>query len=274
MGDPIGSKAEQKGETRGTQYPADNLQSAIEALEKVKSGVGYSSASRDSIAEALGYKDAVGGAAGRRLGLLTHFGLLDRVGKGAMRISALGKSILMPTSEEERARAIAVAAKSPRLYSALIERHAGHGLPTLLANQLAREFGVHNSVAEAAARTFRESMEFAGLLRNGILHTSLSEVDSDEERSGTKPLNSRDDLVEKSPLGGPLGRSTPSSHATLPTPPTPPGTSGFTIPLDNAGRMATIYVPLPLTARDIKKLAAWVSYMSSILEDEEPPSIG
>jgi hypothetical protein len=152
-------------------------------LEKVRTGVGLGAAKRELIAQALGYKSLSGHAA-RRLGSLSHYGLLERAGKGAARISALGKAILMPTSDSEKTQAIGVAARTPNLYSALLAKHTGHALPTMLTNLLSREHGVSPTGAEDAANTFRETMEFAGLLRNGVLVAEPQDSPSGE--SGSK----------------------------------------------------------------------------------------
>lgn len=250
---------------RGTQFPADTLAEAITMLDKVRTAVGLGAAKREVIANALGYKSLSGHAA-RRLGTLSHYGLLERAGKGAARISQLGKAILMPTSDSEKTQAIGVAARTPNLYATLIAKHTGHALPTMLTNLLTREHGVSPTGAEAAAKTFRETMEFAGLLRNGVLVAESQS--SPPEESGTK--------------GGPVTTPTSSGAGDSQTlnDRTGIGEGGssdaatFTISLDpRTGRMAKITMPVPVTSRDLRNVEAWVNYMKLTMHDDEAPDI-
>lgn len=260
---------ENGGGERGTQYPADNLETAITMVGRVRTAIGFSPAKREIIAEALGYK-TLSGHASRKLGTLNHYGLLERSGKGAARISVLGKAILTPTSEAERQHAITDAAKQPNLYAALITKYAEQGLPTLLPNLLIREHGVHPSVAEAAAATFRETVEYAGLLRNGVLYAEAEEPPSASDGiagDGRSPHDSS---------GGDRGRNSGGTDSgSKRHDQTGVGNApGFTIPLDNSGRMATIHIPLPVSKRDLKKIGAWLNYMNAVVDDEEEtPSV-
>lgn len=150
--------------------PGHTLTEAISFLSQVERNLGRGPFSRDSMAEALGH--ALGsGPFSRKAGTLAHYGLLEKSGT-AVRISKLGLSILRPLNPVERTKAVAQAAQSPVLYQELMARYAGQALPTMLGNILAREFAVHLNTSEEVAKTFRETMSAAGLLRSGILHTS------------------------------------------------------------------------------------------------------
>ncbi len=245
---------------RGTQYPADNLETAITMLERVRSAIGFSPAKREVIAEALGYKTLSGHAA-RKLGTLNHYGLLERSGRGAARVSLLGKTMLTPTSETERRHAITDAAKQPNLYAALIAKYAGDGLPTLLPNLLIREHGVHPSAAETAAATFRETVEYAGLLRNGVLYAEAEEPPPASD-GNSDVARSQHDSSGRNARGTADGSNRRDQTGVGNAP-------GFTIPLDNSGRMATIHIPLPVSTRDLKKIGAWLNYMNAVMDDEE-----
>lgn len=84
-------------------------------------------------------------------------------------LSDLAKRIVSPVSDEERAEAIAVAAGSPRLYSSLITEYGGKSLPVMLDNILFRNYRINNRVTREVAKNFRKSLEFAGLLTNGVV---------------------------------------------------------------------------------------------------------
>ena len=243
---------------RGIKYPADNLESAIDLLSRVKNSIGYGGGSREILAEALGYS-GISGTSARKIGSLTHYDLVERVGNGAYRISDLGRRILVPTSDSEKQEAIAEAAKRPALFSTLFQKYQDHSLPTLLPNILAREHGVSSAAAEQAANTFRETAEYAGLLRNGVLYAQgpsqnlpgLSPV-VDEEPTPTATASMRSIEQSERIRGMPI--------------------SDYTVPLDGTGRVAILSIPVPATLRDMRRIHAWTDYMTRVLEEESEES--
>lgn len=249
---------------RGTQYPGDNLGEAIRLLESVRDAVGFGVATRELIASAMGYS-SLSGKANRRLGTLSHFGLLTKSGVGAAKISDLGKAILMPRSEGERSEALVEAVKSPKLYAALIAKYAGHALPGLLANLLTREHSVNANSAAKAAAVFRESVEFAGLLRNGVLFESAESEIPSQPPLAPKGVSSREDSF--APRSESVGARRSAESGVL----SDSNQGEFTIPLDARGRVAAIRMPLPLSAQDVRRIIAWAKFMEdSVAEMTEP----
>jgi hypothetical protein len=229
----------------------DGLETAIEMLERVREAVGLAAASRETLVEALGYK-SINGASARKVAVLSHFGLLDRVGKGTSKVSELGRRILMPVSDNDKIQAIANAARKPTLFSQLFDRLNGHALPSLLPNLLVREFGVFHGSAESVADTFRASMEYAGLLSNGVL--------SEEIRPALESANTPDSKESgaRQPHNEPLSDGLESTKAEL---------QRYTIALDGAGRVARIEIPLPVTATDLRRVERWAQYMGEIVAE-------
>jgi len=244
---------------KGTQHPSEGLESAIQNLEIVQKAVGFGVAARDTIIQAWGYT-AMSCRSARKLGAQGHFGLLEKTGKGSLKISDLGKRILVPTNEDERRLAIAEAANRPSLYKKLIEKYKENALPGLLQNLLIREHGVFPGSAANAARAFRETVEFAGLLRNGVLYSEPTKQDKPDSgpASGTVGTNNS---AMRSTASADAQSETPTSNVRA-------GTQRYTIPLDHTGRLADIQVPIPVTKRDLRKIAAWVRYATDNFFDE------
>jgi hypothetical protein len=250
-------------EGRGPNAPSETLASAIQLLQLVRDRLGFSSASRESVAEALGYR-TLNGTSRRKIAALSHFELLVRNG-AAYRISDLGKQILIPRDDGEYKQAIAVVAKKPAFYGKLFAKYEGQALPGMLPNILVREFGILPQSSEEVARTFRETQEFAGLLRNGIL---LSEAEGaatgggDLAPSGTslsasasvarQPLEVRGEAKSKGEINAGNGR--PFQR--------------FSIPIDKQGTLASVELPVPVRERDLKKVSAWLAYMTNVIGDE------
>jgi len=236
---------------RGTQHPGDNLEAAIQLLEKYKAAIGLGVASRETVAEALGYS-GITGTSSRRMGSLTHYGLLER-SAGGYKVSELGKKLLMPKNDAERVAAIVEAARHPKLYAALFDKYSDHALPNLLPNILVREFGVAANAADAATKTFRETAEFAGLLRNGVLTNLVHQQPA--------PIHQSDGID-----GAPVSEQPRPSGVRAPP---LEGVQEYTVPLDETGRVGMIRLPLPVTAKDVRRVRAWSDYMSSVLTDQD-----
>ncbi len=177
-----------KRHERSSPYPNSNLETALKNIETLKEKLGKGPYSRDEAAKALGYKGVNGVSAGK-IAACGYFGLLTRSGS-SYSLSELAEQILNYTSEAERQTAIATACKAPALYSKLLQSYNEQALPQMLANILSRNYGIADKASDLAARTFRESVEFAGLMKNGII---LANPD-------TSDLSAKAPVLNESPL--------------------------------------------------------------------------
>lgn len=156
-----------KHHERSSPYPSSNLETALENIVTLKEKLGKGPYSRDEAAKALGYKGVNGISAGK-IAACGYFGLLTRSGS-SYSLSELADQIINYTSEAERQVAIVTACKTPALYNKLLQSYNEQALPQMLANILSRNYGIADKASDLAARTFRESVEFAGLMKNGII---------------------------------------------------------------------------------------------------------
>ena len=152
---------------RSSSYPSIDLSTSIEKGRMLKSALGKGPFNRESAAQAMGYK-GVTGTSGRTISALVQYGLLTRVGN-IYSISALFERIIFPLSEEDKEVAIKTAAYTPKLYSNLLNKYNGSAIPSLLNNILIHDHGINPSVSREVAESFKKTMEFAGLLVNGVL---------------------------------------------------------------------------------------------------------
>lgn len=170
---------------RSSAYPSISLDIAISELDKLNDALGAGPYNRESIAQAIGYK-SLSGVSIRKVAALVHYGFLERTGS-VYKLSELAKSIVFHTSETDKQNAIKIAAKSPKLYMALLEKFTGASLPSLLPNILIRDFKINKKVANSVAEDFKISMEFAGFLINGVIDENIAspsgfEVSPDKSR--------------------------------------------------------------------------------------------
>jgi len=246
---------------RGRLSPRASLKEAMEGIRQVYANVGAGPYSRVTIAAALGHSSE-NGASNAKVGNLTHFGLLDRTGS-VYRLSSIGQAIVAPTSEAEEKDGIVKAAKSPGLYADVLTAYSNKALPAMLANLLARNYGVLPKSSEDVAQRMRETFEFAGLLRNGILY-----ADPELPKAEVVPATA-------SQTTSPVPQN--ATEVTLPNPAPAPSqradtegkTQSYTISLGSSGKIATITVPIPFEALHVKRISKWVEYMSSVVDDED-----
>lgn len=158
---------------RSSAYPAISLDEAIELAGTLRRQLGKGPYDRGSAAKAIGYS-GVNGASAKKIAALSHFGLLTRSGNTYSQ-SVLADSILLSTSEQEKRNSIAQASKTPKLYKSLIEKYNGLGLPVLLENIIVREYKISEKVANQVAKDFKKSIEFSGLLQNGVVVKDIGE---------------------------------------------------------------------------------------------------
>ena len=184
------TKSKKRTIHRSPAYPSINLERAIPLAQKLNEKFSDDAFSRDNAVIELGLQK--GGTAFRKIAALAHFGLINRKGS-SYSITSLAKQIIFPGDDEEiKQSAIKNAAKNPKLYKNLILSYQGKQLPTALHHRLITSENFNQSVAEEVAKDFKKSMEFAGILKNGIM------------------IGSEDDIIPQSPEAEEL--ATPSEE--------------------------------------------------------------
>lgn len=158
---------------RSAAYPSSSLPEAVELLKKLHIDLGKGPYDRTSAAKSLGYK-GVSGASAMKIATLVHFGLIERVG-GGYRETDLGNKLALPMDRSEETDALKEAFMSPTLFSRLMSEYQGKSIPQKLDIILTRQYKITEKVSHEAAKVFRESAEFVGLLENGF----LKEIDAD-----------------------------------------------------------------------------------------------
>lgn len=102
--------------TRSPGYPSLPLTQAIELTKQLHAHDRTNPIDREAAAKNIGYS-GITGASAKALADLAHYGLVERAGKGSLRVSQLAVDILYPVSAADRARALEAAATSPDLFS-------------------------------------------------------------------------------------------------------------------------------------------------------------
>ena len=146
--------------SRSPQYPSLSLPQAIEMVTKLHKANRTSVISRETAAKDMGYA----GLTGRSLTViaaLAQYGLIEKAGKGDIKVTRRAVDILHSVEQADRDEAVREAALAPALFQQLIERFP-EGVPShnaLRSYLIQQEFG---DVAIGPAITaFLETIAFA-----------------------------------------------------------------------------------------------------------------
>lgn len=158
---------EKQPRLRSRLYPRYNLEDAIEFIEAI-SKLGGTRVSTQAVAAETGKSVNNSGFAGR-VSSSKQFGLILQE-SGKLSLSPLGKAIIFPIGESEKAAAIKQAFATPPLYKEVIDAFNGKILDrSTLGNRLVHDYGIEAAARDRAARNFVNSAEYASVMQNGIL---------------------------------------------------------------------------------------------------------
>jgi hypothetical protein len=107
---------------RSPSYPNMSLAEAIEAVRKIEHNYRSSKVDRVAGAKLIGYS-GLSGPANQALAALAQYGLVERAGKGEMRVTPRALAILHPDNDAEKMESLRQAAFEPALFAELHERY-------------------------------------------------------------------------------------------------------------------------------------------------------
>lgn len=164
------------GRDRSTiDFPYLSLDAAVEVTKAVYQRAGWGSCEIDELAAEMG--QTVSGAFRLKTSAAKTFGLVEKEGRAAFRLSPLGQRVVQADDEAE-ARAAAFLAVP--LYRAVFERYRGHLLPS--AKALEREMaalGVAKKQTDKARQAFERSARESGFFGQGEDRLVQPRVDRD-----------------------------------------------------------------------------------------------
>jgi hypothetical protein len=239
---------------RSASYPSISLKEAVDLIEKVKKALSNNPFNRETGAKAIGYAGVTGSSASK-IAAMVHFGLLQRNGD-VYKISPLADRILLFKSQGDKELAIAEAVFSPKLYRDLIEKFKNQSIPTLLRNILIHDHNISEKVARQVSQDFSSSLEYAGLLRNGIVISEYTNENTDgsERAIESTPTGNSDIFDDQNNQDGEpvedlsaIGLQTANLRLTY-------------------GR-AKIVLPDRVTKRDIERVTSQINVLAVIVDE-------
>lgn len=173
---------------RSPNFPVISLPQAIERIEAIYDKEQTLPATRETLAEHLGYS-GLNGASIKMISALGKYGLLEAVDDRGHRVSKLAMAILHPADDQEKMDAIREAASMPALFQRLTEQFDG-GRPseTNLRSWLLRN-GFAKSAVDNVIRAYGETMDLVGDSRGSYKVPALtSESKAEREPMQAAPV--------------------------------------------------------------------------------------
>lgn len=145
---------------RSPSYPAIGLPEAIQRIQQIFDRENFHAADGDTLAKAIGYSGS-NGASDVVLSALKKYGLLEKSGQGAYKLSAIAKDIIThQPGDPEYVKAVTEAAFTPLLFDELCSEFGIAPPPSdnnLRTKLLKREF--NPKVVGDVIRAYRETIE-------------------------------------------------------------------------------------------------------------------
>lgn len=197
---------------RSPSYPNAPLGEAIAQVAKIEKLYRQSPVDREVAAKLIGYS-GLSGPASKALAALASYGLVERAGKGEMRVTGRARAILHPDNLQERRQGLLAAAFEPSLFQELRGRWPDmippeDGIITYLHRQ-----GFNQSAIRPAMKAYRDTLLF--LEQEGASDSHGNEPSADADTSELEGGNGATygkarvgDLVEVE-IGGTLLTSNP-----------------------------------------------------------------
>lgn len=236
---------------RSALYPAVALDECIEFIELINK-LGGRKVALTSIADAVGVSTTTYSFKAK-VSSSKQFGLIKSTG-GAVELSDTAKRLLYPTDDVSTKELLLQCLMTAPLYRKLIERYNDQAVPTedRLGNILLQEYSITRSAKDVAAKRFLASVEYAGILQNGVLILNASEdenvVDGQDNRVNEQAEPAEDTIETKMNIGTVLTRGiqAESYHFAIPT---------------LSGATAQVSIPKDITTKDLDYILLYIQSM-------------
>ena len=164
---------------RSPSYPNAPLGDAVAQVAKIEKLYRQSPVDREVAAKLIGYS-SLSGPAAKALAALASYGLVERAGKGEMRVTSRARAILHPDNLIERRQSLVAAAFEPTLFQELRARWPDmippeDGIMTYLHRQ-----GFNQSAIRPAMKAYRDTLLF-------IEQEGASDSHGTEPQEGANP---------------------------------------------------------------------------------------
>lgn len=142
---------------RSPSYPVMSLADAVAAVHKIEGQYRSSKVDREIAAKMIGYS-SLSGPANKALAALAQYGLVERAGKGEMRVTPRARAILHPDNAVEKRNELQAAALEPSLFREMKERWPDVMPPEEAVISYFNRRGFNPSAIRPAARAYLQTL--------------------------------------------------------------------------------------------------------------------
>ncbi|WP_156254516.1 hypothetical protein [Sandarakinorhabdus oryzae] len=188
-----------------------SLGEALDEVRKIERLYRNANVDREAAAKLIGYS-GLSGPANKALAALAQYGLVERAGKGEMRVTARAKAILHPDHESEKREQLRFAAFEPNLFRELQDRYPDMIPPYEGVETFLNRKGFNQSAIRPAAKAYLDTLQL--LTDEGASKQSAGQRQSDEGSQNEPGEESRfgapqvGDLVDYE-IGGVIANAEP-----------------------------------------------------------------
>ena len=236
---------------RSAVYPAVALDECVEFVKTVNKLGGRKVAST-SIAEALGVSPATYSFRAK-VSSSKQFGLIKSTG-GTVELCDIAKKLLYPTDDLSNKQLLIQCLMTAPLYKKLIEKYNDNAVPTTerLGNILFQEHSITRTAKDNAAKKFIASLEYAGVLQNGvlILDAHADGGDAEDERNDRTETSEQSTMVS----GETAGTESKNDKRVV--------QEGYHFAIPTlSGATAQVTIPKEITAKDLDYILLYIQSM-------------
>lgn len=238
-------------------FPYASLEAAAEVARAIYSRCGFGSCDQDELAAEMG--QTLSGAFRMKTGAARTFGLVEKDGRSAFRLSEIGKRLV--TSDTEHGAKVDAFLSVP-LYQQIYEKFRGHTLPPSKALEREMEnLGVPRKQTDRARQSFERSAQYAGFYDSGKDRLVRPRMDSGGGSTGETMPN--DPPTQEAPESRKMGAGDGGNQ--------PP-------PLDPIIKGLIDRLPKPGTRWEKSKRKLWLQILENsfdlVYEDDDSPPKG
>lgn len=150
---------------RSPNYPGIDLEKAAELAEEIHKKNHQNIISREAAAKDIGYSGLTGQSL-KLIAALNQFGLLEKSGKGNVRVTDRAISLIHSIDKREKVEAAELAAASPQLFADILERfpHSARSENSIRAFLVQK--GFTQKAMKSVIANFQGTNQFVELLRD------------------------------------------------------------------------------------------------------------
>lgn len=183
------SSADNRREQSSIAFPYGDQDAAIEVARAIYNRSGLGSCDLDELAAEMG--QVIGGAFRLKTATARTFSLVDKEGKSSVKLTDLGRQILMP--DTEKAARVESFMGVP-LFAAIYDAYRGHLLPPMKAlEREMQKLGVSSKQTDKARQAFERSARQAGFFDSGDDRLVRPKVDLPTKRIDSDPAGNSGD---------------------------------------------------------------------------------